>query len=245
MVTIDIVDNYFDHYKLIKYQDSNLPDSIELYHKWYDSAIELFSIYFQSDDKSFDMFISVDNSGNGFMLHKNFAYLRGTYIVLSNRIKRNITDMNGKKLHNKNKVFLIHGHNEAVREKVARVVEKLGLYAIILNEQPNKGETIIEKFEKNSSEAGFAIVLLTTDDEGKAKTEKEYRFRARQNVIFEMGYFMGRLSRSHVFILLEEGVEKPSDIGGIGYTPIKDGWEKYLVKELRVCGYDVDANNLL
>ena len=226
MNSIDVIDNYYDHYKLIKYADSNLEEPIELYHKWYDAALEIFSHYFRVGDRFYDKFTSVDNSGNGFLLYKNFAYLKGTYIVLSSRIKGNITDMNSDKLHNKNIVFIIHGHNEAVREKVARVVEKLGLDVIILNEQPNVGGTIIEKFEKNSSEADFAIVLLTMDDECKAKTDNEYRFRARQNVIFEMGYFMGRLSRSHVFILFEEGVEEPSDIRGIGYTPIKDGWEK-------------------
>lgn len=144
-----------------------------------------------------------------------------------------------------NKVFIVHGHNEAVKDKVARVVEHLHLEPIILHEQPDGGKTIIEKFEANSADVNFAIVLLTADDLGKAKEEEKQNPRARQNVIFEMGYFMGRLTRSHVFMLLDIGVEKPSDLDGIVYTPLKEGWDKKLVKELKACGYKVDANDLL
>lgn len=144
-----------------------------------------------------------------------------------------------------NKVFIVHGHDEAVKVKVARFVEHLKLEAIILPEQVNRGRTIIEKFEANSSDVNFAIVLLTADDEGKAKTEASYRKRARQNVIFEMGYFVGKLSRSNVFMLLDEGVEKPSDMDGIVYTSLKDDWKTMLFKELQACGYKVDPNDLL
>lgn len=144
-----------------------------------------------------------------------------------------------------NKIFVVHGHNEAVKEKVARVLEKLKLQPIILHEQPDGGKTIIEKFEANSDNVNFAVVLLTGDDEGKSNNSSDYKLRARQNVIFEMGYFMGRLSRSHVFMLLEDGVEKPSDLDGIVYTSLKEGWQQSLVKELKACGYKVDANDLI
>lgn len=244
MVTIDLVENYFDHYKIIKYQDSNLEVPIELYHKWYDSAIELFSLYFQSGDNLYDKFTSVENGDDGFKLHKNFSEIRGTYKALLSRIRRNQEEKRSNGVISKSKVFIVHGHNEAIREKVARIVERLGLGAIILNERPNEGGTIIEKFEKNSSEADFAIVLLTADDECKSRSEKSFKFRARQNVIFELGFFVGKFSRSNLFILREEGVEIPSDLNGIGYTPMNDGWDRSLVKELRRCGYDVDANNL-
>lgn len=88
METIGDIDNYFEHYKLIKYDDSNLAGSIEWYLKWYESALELFSKHFQSGDKFFDIFTSVDNSGNGFLLHNNFSKIRSAYIVLSSEIKR-------------------------------------------------------------------------------------------------------------------------------------------------------------
>ena len=90
MVTIDIVDNYFDHYQRIKYDESNLAEPIEWYHTWYDSALELFSLYFQPGNVFFDKFISVDNRGNGFDLYSNFNAIRSAYKVLANRIKSNM-----------------------------------------------------------------------------------------------------------------------------------------------------------
>lgn len=144
-----------------------------------------------------------------------------------------------------NRVFIVHGHNDAVKEKVARFVEHLKLKPIILHEQVDKGRTIIEKFEANSEDVNFAIVLLTADDEGKANKETDFKKRARQNVIFEMGYFIGTLSRSHVFMLLEEDVEKPSDLDGIVYTSLSEDWRTKLFKELQACEYQVDPKDLL
>lgn len=146
-----------------------------------------------------------------------------------------------------NKVFVVHGHNKAIKERVARTLEKLGLKPIILHEQKDGGKTIIEKFESNCSDVNFAVILLSSDDKGKANSEKKYKGRARQNVIFEMGYFIGKLSRSHVFLLLEEGVERPSDLDGIIYTPMDDDnhWEINLVRELKGCGYQVSADCLI
>lgn len=141
-----------------------------------------------------------------------------------------------------NKIFVVHGHAESVNQEVARTIEKLGLKAIILREQPNSGKTIIEKFEEYAKDVNFAVILLTADD----KMEDDL-FRARQNVVFEMGYFMGALGRDHVMCMLQENVEKPGDIDGVVYTQIdKVGvWKYSLVKELKACGYDVDANKVL
>ncbi len=143
------------------------------------------------------------------------------------------------------KVFIVHGHNEAVKQMVARFIEHLKLKPIILHEQTDEGRTIIEKFEANSEDVNYAIVLLTADDLGRANKETDFKERARQNVIIEMGYFVGLLSRSHVFMLLEEGVEKPSDLDGIVYTSLKEDWKEKLFKELKACGYKIDANDLL
>ena len=144
---------------------------------------------------------------------------------------------------NSNRVFIVHGHAESVINDVARTIEKLGLESVILREQPSSGKTIIEKFESCAKDARFAVVLLTADD----KIEGEDGFRARQNVVFEMGYFMGALGRSHVMCLLQENVEKPGDIDGVVYTQLdKAGsWKLSLIKELRASGYSVDANKLL
>lgn len=142
-----------------------------------------------------------------------------------------------------NKIFIVHGHNETINHEVARTIEKLGLEAIILREQPNSGQTIIEKFENNAKETNFAVILMTADD----KVGENEEFRARQNVIFEMGYFMGKLGRSHVMCLLQNDVEKPGDIDGVVYTPLDPSgvWKFSLVKELKECGYKVDANKIM
>ena len=139
-----------------------------------------------------------------------------------------------------------HGHDSLMKETTARTLSKLGLDPIILHEQPDGGRTIIEKFEENSSEVGYAIILLTADDEGKAKKEIDMKARARQNVVFEMGYFIGKLGRNKVLLLLENGVEKPGDLDGVVYTPIdaNDGWKLKLVKELKACKYNVSADNI-
>ena len=149
---------------------------------------------------------------------------------------------------NTNKIFIVHGHNETIKEKVARLLEKLNLEPIILHEQVDNGNTIIEKFEQHSNSVNFAIILLTADDEGKANKEDNYKPRARQNVIFEMGYFYGKLGRNKVFLLKENNeVENPSDLLGIIYTTYdeKGAWRFDLVKQLRELGYNVSADNII
>lgn len=164
-----------------------------------------------------------------------------------------------KKQIDNEKIFIVHGHDEVMKQSVARTIEKLNLDPIILHEQADGGKTIIEKFESNAEKVGFAVILLSADDLGASKKDIKrseeqsngldhcLKARARQNVVFEMGYFIGKLGRSHVFLLLEEGVEKPGDLDGIVYTPFdgNDGWKIKLVKELKACGYKVSLDNLI
>ena len=146
------------------------------------------------------------------------------------------------------KVFTVHGHDEAAKHAVARFIERLDLEAIILDEQPSEGLTIIEKFEKYAGSADFAIVLITPDDVG-APIEKrnDLKLRARQNVIFELGYFFHALGRRGVCALYKEGVELPSDIYGVVYVLMDefDGWQLTLAREMRQAGLSFDANKLL
>lgn len=150
-------------------------------------------------------------------------------------------------VHKSNRVFIIHGHDEAVRETVARFLEKLDFQPIILHEQANKGRTIIEKFEEHA-DVPFAVVLLTPDDVGKLKDEKsDLKPRARQNVILELGFFLGRLGRERVCPLVKGDVETPSDYDGVVYTKL-DGagaWKMKLVQELKAAGFGVDANRVV
>lgn len=146
----------------------------------------------------------------------------------------------------KKKVFIVHGHNDSVKHTVARTLEKLGLTPIILAEQPDKGRTVIEKFESEGNDVGFAVVLLTADDKGRKNYARKMQDRARQNVVFEMGYFMALLGRERVLLLLQESVEEPSDLKGVVYTPLdKEGtWKYKLVRELREQGYNVSSDLL-
>lgn len=143
------------------------------------------------------------------------------------------------------KVFIVHGHDNEAKISVARFVEQLGLEAIILHEQTNQGKTIIEKFE-NYSDVGFAIVLYTECDEGKAKKETGFRNRARQNVVFEHGYFVSKIGRDHVVALVKGDVELPGDYSGVVYEPMDDAgaWQFKIAKEMRASGLDVDLNDL-
>lgn len=144
---------------------------------------------------------------------------------------------------NYNKVFIVHGHDGELKHAVARMIEKQdSLKAIILSEQINPGKTIIEKIEENSDVAG-AICLFTADDLGRAKADTEDKPRARQNVVFEAGYFMGKLGRDHVVMICEDGVEIPGDLSGVVYTG-KNHWEVEMLKALKVMGYNIDMNKL-
>jgi len=145
-------------------------------------------------------------------------------------------------------VFVVHGHETGARESVARFLEKkIGMNAIILQEQPGKNRTIIEKFEEESSAAGYAVVLMTPDDVGSSIKEKVERSRARQNVILELGYFLGRLGRGRVFALKQGDIEVPSDYDGVEYIELDDAgaWKQKLATELQAAGVDVDWNRIM
>ena len=144
-----------------------------------------------------------------------------------------------------NKVFIVHGHDDAALQTLARFLEKLGLEAIILMEQPNKGRTIIEKFEDSAGEVGFAVVLMTPDDVGGAVGQDQV-VRARQNVLFELGFFSGKLGRGRVCLLRKGQVEIPSDLFGVIYTDMDDagGWRHKLVAELKAAKLEFNANKL-
>jgi predicted nucleotide-binding protein len=144
------------------------------------------------------------------------------------------------------KVFIVHGHEHGIKESVARFLERLNLEPIVLHERPNAGRTIIEKFS-DYAEVQFAVVLLTGDDEAKTRgATTDLVPRARQNVILELGYFLGKLGRARVCALYQHGVEIPTDYQGVLFIPLDDGdqWKFGLVRELRAAGFAVDANRI-
>jgi len=153
------------------------------------------------------------------------------------------------------RIFIVHGHDEGAKQTVARFLENLDLEVIILHEQPDKGKTIIEKLEANSSDVdiGYAVVLLTPDDLGstvskgdKNRPKLPLKKRARQNVVFELGYFIAKLGRERVRALYTEGVKLPSDYKGVLYTEFDStgAWKLELAREIKAVGIELDLNKL-
>ncbi|MDP2966256.1 MAG: nucleotide-binding protein [Pelolinea sp.] len=149
---------------------------------------------------------------------------------------------------NKRSVFLVHGHDDSILHEVARFLGSLNLEVIILREQANEGRTIIEKFEDYSN-VGFSIVLLTADDKGGGKDipNEDLKPRARQNVILELGYFLGKLGRKRVCSLFQEGVDIPSDYSGVLFILIdkKGSWKLELAREIKASGINIDLNKAI
>lgn len=143
-----------------------------------------------------------------------------------------------------NRIFVIHGHDHELLYKVKDFLRKIHMEPIVLRDLPNLGRTIIEKFE-SYADVGYAIALLTSDDKVIADDEKRsVEYRARQNVILELGYFMGKLGRSRVAVLCDKNVARPGDIDGMVYTITEsDGdWQFGLAKELKASGLNIDMN---
>ena len=156
------------------------------------------------------------------------------------------------------KVFIVHGHDLNAAQTVARFIEQLGLEAVILHEQPNRGRALIDKFEQHATDVVFAVVIVTPDDFGAAKSELDalsddkeklarLNLRARQNVILELGYFYGKLGRENVVALRKGKVEEPSDNVGVTFTKIDDAgaWRSELAREMADAGIDVDTGALI
>ena len=147
----------------------------------------------------------------------------------------------------RDRVFVIHGRDNEAKQTIARFLEKIDLKPVILHEQPDGGRTVIEKFE-NYADVEFAVVLLTPDDLGSLRGEEStLKSRARQNVIFELGYFIGRLGRERVCTLIHDDVEIPTDYAGVLFNRLDGdgGWKMKLITELKNAGFHVDANKAL
>lgn len=136
-------------------------------------------------------------------------------------------------------VFIVHGQDNELKNEIARFIEEIGLNTIILHEKENKGDTIIEKIERYSEEANYAIILYTPCDKGCKNNENDLKPRARQNVIFEHGYFVAKFGRKNVVAILKDNVEIPSDISGIVYINYKD-YKFDLMKELKSVGFNIN-----
>jgi predicted nucleotide-binding protein len=143
-------------------------------------------------------------------------------------------------------IFVVHGHDHGLLHEVVRVLERTtARNVVVLHEQPNAGRTILEKFESHAEQAAYAVVLLTADDLGGQQGAPPAP-RGRQNVIFELGFFFGKLGRRRVAVLLNPGVEQPSDTAGLVYIAIdpSGAWKLRLARELRAAEIEVDFERI-
>lgn len=145
------------------------------------------------------------------------------------------------------KIFIVHGHDNEALHSVARFISRIGLEEIILSERPDGSRTVIEKFEAESGDVSFAIVLMTPDDAGHALASESTRLRARQNVLYELGYFAGKLGRGKVLVLKKGNIEIPSDLAGVLYTELDEhgGWKRKLLGELAYAEVPFDKEKAL
>ena len=174
-------------------------------------------------------------------IKKNLNTMKLAYDELLNQNIHHEQNLRKNIMNKSTKVFIVHGHDKQAKIEVARFIENAGLEAIILHEQPSAGQTIIEKIESFGN-VGFAVILYTPCDVGAKKTEQATLLdRARQNVVFEHGYFIGRLGRQKVTALVKGNVETPNDISGVVYTELDSNgaWKMTLFNELKNAGYNI------
>lgn len=138
-------------------------------------------------------------------------------------------------------VFIIHGHDNELKAEVQLLLTRAGVNNIVLHEQPDKGRTIIDKLIGESSNSNYAIALLSPDD----KLE-DGETRARQNVILEIGYFIGLLGKERVRLLKKGDIEIPTDLSGVLYEKYDDAgaWKMKICKELLAVGIYVDIEEV-
>lgn len=148
------------------------------------------------------------------------------------------------------KVFVVYGHDSEARTQLEAMLRRWDLDPLILDQLPSEGATIIEKLERYTQDVNFAVVLATPDDIGyRAGHEDEHAYRARQNVVLELGMMLAKLGRRNVAILMkqQDKMERPSDIQGLIYIPFKDSVTDgavLLAKEMSAQGYDIDIKKL-
>jgi predicted nucleotide-binding protein len=159
-----------------------------------------------------------------------------------------VGSLGDRRLATTGKVFLACGHDSAAVHEVARFLEKARLEAVVLQERPNAGSTVLEKLFAHSN-VGFAVILMTADDIGgsTAALSTAQRPRARQNVVLELGYFLGKLGRKRVTVLHRPGVEIPSDYSGVLFIPLDEAgaWRLLLARELKTAGLRMDLNTIV
>ena len=245
----------------VEYEENSKNDFIEEYKRWHSYNIELYKTSFDSPNSTYR---------HSYESEVGCVILIGNEDVIAEykkEIRRLINHMKGdiekielipcmykesenqlldNKMLTSKKVFIVHGHDEGVRNKVELFVRQIGYEPVILCKRADMGNTIIEKIEREAKDVCFAIVIYTYCDDGKAKGDSELKPRARQNVVFERGFMCSHLGRSRVCALLENGVEQPGDLQGVIYKNIDNGglWRFAIASEMQAVGLQVDKNTI-
>lgn len=215
---------------------------------WRNNSLIFLSNKYGKDSIEYKSFASIKFKRSCYSSHENLIYCQEDIKTAQGIFENLLEDMkdisNISKTFSNDKIFIVHGHDDNLKNSVARLLEQQGIEAIILHEQANAGKTIIEKVEHYGNSVGAAIILFTPDDKGKAISEKEYKNRARQNVVFEAGYFIGYLGRDRIIPLISDsGIELPGDLSGVVYT--SDMWQFKIMQELKAMGFNVDMNKII
>jgi len=150
-----------------------------------------------------------------------------------------------------NKIFVVYGHDTGARSQLEAMLRRWGLDPLFLDQLASEGQTIIEKLENYAYSVNYAVVLATPGDEGhRANRPDEKTFRARQNVVLELGMLLAKLGRSKIAVLIKNPstMERPSDIQGLVYIPFTDNLDKEvgvaLAKEMAKQGFNIDIGKL-
>lgn len=221
--------------------EENMPREV----KHFNALFVVYAVLLRRTESDADYFWITDGE-------KTYSYLDSLILDIQNDeydftpINKEVKQVETTPKEKSKNVFIVHGHNNEVKHETARFIQKLGFEPIILHEQASGGSTtIIEKIEEYSDTTDFAIVLYTADDLGEVKAQAEtgnLKARARQNVVFEHGLLIGKLTRKNVVPLVAEGIEIPNDISGVVY--IREDWKTKIALEMKKAGYDVDMNKL-
>ncbi|NOU16361.1 MAG: hypothetical protein HOO91_02235 [Bacteroidales bacterium] len=167
--------------------------------------------------------------------------------LLQRQLQKKIANLARTILDENKKIFIVHGRNINMRDKVCALIGRLKLDYVVLESEHNSGATIIEKFIRNAEDCRYAVVLFSADDVGKLnQNESTLKSRVRQNVILELGYFLSKVGRNNIVILheVDQDIERPSDFDGIVYEPLDEygAWKGKLIKELKEASIYIDQN---
>lgn len=185
--------------------------------------------------------VNIYDKGTFFVQGKNAAEVKAALQA---------DDSSGNTQNANRNVFVVYGHDRKSRTELEALLRRWDFEPLILDQLPSEGQTIIEKLESTTASCSFGIVLATPDDEGfRAERPDEKQFRARQNVVLELGMLLSMLGRKKVAILIRDqlDMEKPSDISGLMYIPFKDSIDDakvLLFKELNSAGYHISSDRL-